>query len=166
MKKLAAMMLCLTFLCGCGAQSAAPKTTGAEGGATTAAKEISADAVAQALLNGLTWRDKLELLDADMRSAVLSAEETDLSQNAIYISSGATAEEIAVLVCPTEEAAERVLESVKTRVAEQLEAFRNYVPAEVPVLENAVTERHGNTVVMVVCDDVQAAQDVLKTALS
>lgn len=165
MKKLLILMLSFAFLFGCGAPGVTAATTDGGAETDTTAREQSTSDVARALLDGLTWRDKLELLDDDMRAVIIAAEDADIAQSAVYIGSGATAEEIAVLKCADEDAAERVLEAAKTRVAEQTEAFRSYVPAEVPVLEHAVTERHGTTVVMVVCDDAQAALDLIGSLL-
>lgn len=165
MKKLLVLMLSFALLVGCGAPGVTAGTTDGGAATDTTAREQSATDTARALLDGLKWRDKLELLDDDMRAVIIAAEDADIAQSAVYIGSGATAEEIAVLQCSGEDAAERVLEAVKTRVAEQIEAFRGYVPAEVPVLEHAVTERHGTTVVMVVCDDAQAALDIIGSLL-
>ena len=56
----------------------------------------------------------------------------------VYVSTGATAEEIAVFEAVDKEAAARIKEAVLQRAAEQEATFRDYLPAEVPKLQKAV----------------------------
>ena len=47
-------------------------------------------------------------------------------------------------------------------VASQIEENRDYRPAEVPKLENKWLEQRGSTVLLVVANDLKAAQDAVK----
>lgn len=47
-------------------------------------------------------------------------------------------------------------------VASQIEENRDYRPEEIPKLENKWLEQRGSTVLLVVANDLKAAQDAVK----
>ena len=80
----------------------------------------------------------------------------------LYLSSGATAEEIAVFEAKDDAAAERLLAAAKERVEVQKTAFEDYAPAEMTKLNNAVVERSGKIVALCIADDSSVAQKKVK----
>ena len=78
----------------------------------------------------------------------------------VYISSGATAEEIALFSFETQEEAKQAEELAEARIREQRESFESYVPEEVKKLDNAVILQSGNEVAVCVADG-KAAKEIL-----
>lgn len=72
-------------------------------------------------------------------------------------------EELAVLRMADAEAAAAALEAVQAHVSDrrESEAETQYKPEDLPKLEKALTEQAGNTVLLVVCADYDAAQKAL-----
>ena len=77
-------------------------------------------------------------------------------------SAGATCEEAAVLIFDSEDHAKAAAETLSGYVQDQIDQNRDYRPAEVPKLENKWLEQRGNTVLLVVANDLKAAQDAVK----
>ena len=75
---------------------------------------------------------------------------------------GATCEEAAVLIFDSEDHAKAAAETLSGYVQDQIDQNRDYRPAEVPKLENKWLEQRGNTVLLVVANDLKAAQDAVK----
>ena len=82
-----------------------------------------------------------------------------------YISSGATAEEIAVFEAADKAAADRLYKAAQERVENQKTAFEDYVPAEMTKLGNPVLVKKGSFVVLCVADDAAAAKKIVDKAL-
>ena len=97
------IVLCLSLaLCllaaGCGGQSA-PAADAAE--------------LADRLSTQIQFEDTLSPLEGDMLYTLYGIDQKDVQQGAAYVSTGATAEEIAVFSCTDDRAAQRV-ENAKT----------------------------------------------------
>ena len=112
------------------------------------------------------FSEELEELDLDtafllykLGDAGLTREE--LTGGLCRRSAGATCEELAVLIFDGEKAAEAAASSLQTYLEGQIASNTDYRPAEIPKLEGAWVEQRGNTVLMVVANDVQAAKDAV-----
>ena len=145
-------LLCLLTLTACGGGEAAE-------GYETADVQAMADAGA--------FSEPLETLDGDtafalyrLSGAGLSRE--DLTDCAVLRSAGATCEEGAVLVFSDEEKAEAAVPVLEDYIQGRLEENRDYLPAEVPKLESAIVDRRGNTVLLVVASDTEAARSAVE----
>lgn len=79
-----------------------------------------------------------------------------------YRSTGATAEEAAVIRFASQEDAKDYESKAAAYLEEQKEANVDYRPQEMPKLEKAVVERRGATVLILVAADYAAAEPVLK----
>lgn len=79
-----------------------------------------------------------------------------------YRSTGATAEEVAVMAFADEEQAGEYERWVPSYLDEQREANKDYRPQEMPKLDNALVQRRGRTVLVLVADDYEAARQVLE----
>ena len=66
-----------------------------------------------------------------------------------------------MLVFDTEDHAQTAQEALERYVQGQIEANRDYRPAEIPKLEDAVLDRRENTLLLVVAADTQAAKDAV-----
>lgn len=80
---------------------------------------------------------------------------------AAYRSTGATAEEVAVIRFGSEEDAKDYETKAAAYLEEQREANVDYRPQEMPKLDKAVTQRRGNTFLILVAADYAAAETVL-----
>lgn len=109
---------------------------GAVGCGREAALNLDVEACAQALYEAVAFEDALTPVSDEMAAVLYQIDEKDVAAQKVFVSTGATAEEIAVFAAVDKEAAARVKEAVLQRVAEQEKAFRDYLPAELPKLQN------------------------------
>lgn len=128
------------------------------GGKTAAGYDPAA--VSKALLDSGAFSETLEALDADLVPGLYGLE-TAPEEEAVYTSTGATAEEVAVMEFAGQEAADAALKALETRVSDQKDACRDYLPAELPKLEKAVVKESGKTVLLVVANDYEKARSAL-----
>jgi len=124
-------------------------------------KELDIDKLSEELLSGGVFSEKLEPLDLDILDYLYEVSEDDYEKAAVYCSSGATADELAIFKTKDEKAAERILEAVQKRIDSQINGFKNYVPAEVPKLEKAYTNTYGSYVLLCVSTDSEAANKII-----
>lgn len=78
----------------------------------------------------------------------------------VYMSSGATAEEIAIFEFQNKNEVNEALNKVNNRIEEQKESFQNYVPKEIKKLNNPIIETRGNYLIVCITDD-ENAQEVI-----
>lgn len=126
-------------------------------------QELTID-VAQAadtIKESVTFKDTISELPESRFDTLYAVQEGDVVSRKVYVSSGATAEEIAVIEAKDADAAGRVEEAAQQRIADQKEGFENYQPAEMTKLNNPVLEVKGRYVFLVVCDDPQQARDAI-----
>ena len=145
---IAALAAAMTLvLCACG------------GGAT---EPFDPASTASALLDSGAFSENLEQLDQDVACMLYGIDESTVTGSAVYGSTGATAEEIAVFTLTDETAAQAAKTALETRVSDQKTALESYLPAEIVKLDAAIIEQRGSSVLMVVAADAEAAQAVLK----
>ncbi len=124
-------------------------------------QEISVDEVSSRLLSEITYTDELSEIDLETAGMLFYLSDAQITSAKIYESGGATAEEIAVFECASQEDADKVMAAVQQRVEEQKESFRDYVPEELLKLDNAVMIQSGNYVMLSVSDDAETAQKII-----
>lgn len=92
----------------------------------------------------------------------------DLADCAVLRSSGATCEEAAVLVIGGEgdEPVAQAQQALKDYVQAQIDANTDYRPAEIPKLENALISCQGRTILLVVPNNLDAANFALDTPVN
>lgn len=149
MKKLSCMLLSLVLLtlCACGGQEV---------------REFDPAADAQALLDGGAFSEKLEEIDSQVACSLYGIDPDTVTDCAVYGSTGATAEELAVFVCADEEAAKTVETLLGYRVEDRTADMTGYMPSEVLKLTEAVVERRGKSVLLVVASDYGPVDAFLK----
>ncbi len=126
-----------------------------------APKELDAEAMASALLDSGAFTDLLSPVSGDVAKALYKYDGGDVSEALLYCGTGATAEEIAVFKCADEGSASRLRAAAEKRVEEQIRAFENYVPAEVPKLKKADIRVMGSYVALVVSADAEKTGPIL-----
>ncbi len=131
------LILALLTLCACGGEAArAFEPTGA-----------------QDLLDSGAFSEELEAIDAAVACSLYGIDPDTVTDCTVYGSTGATAEELAVFVCADEDAAQAVEDRLTTRVADRTADMTGYMPKEVLKLTEAVVERRGKSVLLVVAND-------------
>ncbi len=127
---------------------------------------LDAAAAAQAFVDGGCFSETLEQLDRDTAFRLYGLEQAGLTEEnvldcAVWLSAGATAEEVAVLVLDSEQSAETARDALEAHVDSQKESYRDYLPAEMPKLEDAQLTVYGNSVVLVVPAQGDAARNLM-----
>ena len=163
----AAMALCMAvFLTACGGQDKPNETVPAAGtGTVKQTANLDAQTTAQAFLDAGAFSETLEELDLAVAYRLYALEEygvaqEDILDSAIYLSAGATAEEVSVLVLKDEDTAALVADALKAHVEAQKEAYQDYLPEEVPKLDDAILTTHGSSVLLVVPAQASEANGV------
>ena len=150
-KKVTAALLalaCLASLAACGKEESPAAWTTAD---------------AQSILDSGAFSEELEELDCDMawmlyRLGDAGLDRKQLTDGAVRRSAGATCEELAVLIFDSEGAAETAKKALEDYIQSQIDSNRDYRPGEVPKLEGKWLDQRGNTLILVVADDLNAAQ--------
>ena len=114
----------------------------------------------QALLDSGAFSETLEELDPTLLFS-LPGDAEDYAGSALVYSTGATAETAAVILAPDADRAQQAEAALQTWVDGQIEAERNYRPAEVEKLEHAILETRGNSVLLVVAADWEKAAQAI-----
>lgn len=135
----------LLFAAGCKEETAQPEIDPAK---------LTSDVVAN-----VEFASEMQELDKDSLAITYTIEE-GVSVSA-YIAGGALSDEIVVFTAPEENAAKKMLENAKAHIAERIELFADYAPAEVAKLEKAYTIQKGKYVVVCITDDIDNAKTVI-----
>ena len=108
---------------------------------------------AQTLLDSDAFSEPLEEIDLDIACYLYDLDSAQISEAAVYGSTGATAEELAVILFTDADAAQAAKAHFETRITARSQAMADYIPTEVPKLEKAVLEVRGATLLFVVAND-------------
>lgn len=141
-------------------------TLSACGGGGGQAASFDPETTCEALLDSGAFSTQLEELEPALLYDFegYGLEEGAVTGGLAYSASGLT-EQVAVLKCRDEAAAEETEALLETYLADAKTAFADYAPAEAGKLENAILERREDTVLLVVPNDADAAEkavDALK----
>ena len=123
-------------------------------------KTVDPQTVVDTYLESQAYSDHLEALDSETALIVLGVSADDVTDSQVYLSEGATAEELTVITAKDADAAQRVSEALTQHVADQKEAVKDYQPGEVEKLDNAVQRTVGNVVILMVAADWEFAAGV------
>ncbi|HHU04947.1 MAG TPA: DUF4358 domain-containing protein [Clostridiales bacterium] len=124
-------------------------------------KELDIDKLSEELLSGGVFSETLEPVELDILGYIYDVSEDDYAEAAVYCSSGATADELAIFKAKDADAAKRIAEAAQQRIEEQIRGFKNYVPAEVPKLEKAYQTTYGDYVLLCVSTDPETANTII-----
>lgn len=117
------------------------------------------ETTAQALVEAPgVFSEELERLDTVIAVSQYGLGEREDALVSAYHSTGATAEEVAVIRFASEEEAEEYESWAQAYLDQQRETNRDYRPQEMPKLEKAVATRRGETFLLLVCADYEAAR--------
>ena len=117
----------------------------------------------QAVLDSGAFSVELTELDAAMLYdfSGYGLDDSPLTASKAYSASG-FAEQVSVTVWKDEASAQAAVDMFKTYLEDMAATYKDYAPAEVPKLENAVLEQRGTSVLLAVANDA----DAVKTAVA
>ena len=117
---------------------------------------------AQILLEANLFSGDMGPVDKHIASQLYGIDEDIIQDCICYMASNAasSADELTIFILADENGAKLAEEACQKRVENQIEASRNYAPAAIPRLENAVICRIGNTVLFAVGDPEWLAKTV------
>lgn len=79
----------------------------------------------------------------------------------VYMSSGATAEEIAIFEFENKEECKEAMENANKRIEEQKESFKDYMPKEMKKLEESIINTKDKYLMIFVTDNQNGVQKIL-----
>ncbi len=80
----------------------------------------------------------------------------------MYVSSGATTEEIAIFKASDEDKTKDMMTSIQTRISDQKkESFSTYRPEELPRLEDSILVQRGQYIILCISDNRDKALEVI-----
>lgn len=124
-------------------------------------KTFDPNDLANELIAEVNFDDELTKFEGDISKLYDLPEVEDY---VVYVGSGATAEEIAIITLKDESDEESVREALEKRVEEQKQSFLNYVPEEVTRLDKSVIQSNQKYVVLCVSDE-DLAEDIINQYL-
>ena len=157
---LAAAAIMTAGLTACGDSS----SSGSESAASQSAGESSRSAaeVADALKDGVEFKDSLNEPDKNIIEKLYGLSEDMYKEGKLYIGSGgATAEEIACFTANDADGAAKIKEAYEKRVEDLKKTFENYVPEEMDKLNDPVIVTKGNSVYMCLSNDNAKAKEII-----
>lgn len=119
-----------------------------------------AAATVQALLESGAFSEELEELEPTLLFP-LSGDAEVYAGSVLYYSTGATAETAAVIAVGDAQRVDETEAALRSWLDGQLEAERDYRPAEAAKLENAILQVRGSSVLLVVAADYEKANAVI-----
>ncbi len=125
-------------------------------------KSYDANELADALNLGLEFGEALEKSDAEVAYSIYAIDPELCTDAALYLGSGATADEIAVFNCKDKESVEMVVAAANDRLNYLHEGYSSYGPAEVPKIDAANVITEGLTVVVCICENPDAVSEIIK----
>lgn len=130
---------------------------------------ISAETACQAVLDSGAFSETLEALDSEVALdlyASFGLDTESVTGCLAYLSTGATAEECVFLTFDDKDAAEKAVTALEGRVADQMEALKDYQPQEIAKLEKPLYGagpcQEGYWAFLVVANDRDLAENALQ----
>lgn len=145
----------LGILSGCGSK---------EDGSTDK-KEPSVEELSNRLFSELTYEDSLSMLNNEVALKYYGIDPEIVKSSAIYISTGATAEEIAVFEAVSNGDADTIYEACVKRKDTQIESYSDYKPSETSRLDHHVLKKSGRFVVFCVNYDDNEVNRIIDDVL-
>ncbi|MCI5856807.1 MAG: DUF4358 domain-containing protein [Agathobacter sp.] len=122
--------------------------------------EPDVKAVAQALQDGIQFEETLNELPQDEIGYYITL--ADGVSGVMYISTGNTAEEVAVFEAPDKDAAATMLTNIKEYLQAQRSSFADYLPEEAKRIDDALVVQKGRYAVLCVSAQTDTAKQIVE----
>ncbi|MBR5495929.1 MAG: DUF4358 domain-containing protein [Oscillospiraceae bacterium] len=113
------------------------------------------------LANNIVFTDTMSVLEEDIMLDIFGVDKELVKAQKVYVSTGATAEEVAVFQAYDNQGATKIYKILEKRIEDQKLAFENYVPQELAKLSTAVLEQRENYVILCISDYSQNVKDII-----
>ncbi|MEE3486848.1 MAG: DUF4358 domain-containing protein [Bulleidia sp.] len=144
LRKFVSSVLCLFLLTACGS------STASEAAETNAAAEQTAK-----IVSDLNLKDTMDEVQPRIITGLFFFEEGTVSDSSVYIANNKTADVVGVFVT---DQIDKTKEAVTTYLQTQKAQMESYYPDEVFKIDNAIVDDNGSEVVLIVCNDLEAAK--------
>lgn len=124
-------------------------------------KEIDIVLLSGGLHDTLDSSGQIDQVDTSMVETIYAVQKNDVTSCIVYMSTGATADEIAVFECKSAEAAQRLEKVLEARRKDEINVFKDYAPEEVAKLEDAIIMQKDRYAVYCVTPDTKKAKEVI-----
>lgn len=122
------------------------KASGFKGG------KLDTDKIVGEIIDKIKFKDKLSKLSDAILISNYSISTDDVLSASLYMGGGSTAEEIAVFELKSSKDTDKMVDIIRKRVEKKKDDFRNYIPGEMPKLNNPTIVVKGNVVILVIAD--------------
>ncbi len=127
---------------------------------STEPMQIDIEALANDLIQNAHFEDELNRVDTETAENMYDIDHA--TSSCVYISSGATAEEIAAFAFENTQDAAQALEKAKARILQQKKSFDYYIPKEVSKIDHAVINQYENYLIVCISSDQEAEKIISK----
>lgn len=121
--------------------------------------------LADMLMQNVKFEDSVEEVSSETALRYYGIDSVQVQDSAVYMSTGATAEELAVFQASSTVDAQGILADMKKRRDSQLQMYLDYKSSEAARLDDAVLYVHDTFVVYMVSDDSETAQGIISDYL-
>ena len=159
---LAAMMVLSLSACSSDSDQGESSSSTASQNSSSQASEVTADSLAQKMVEATTFNDEVIAISADVVPNYYTIPDS-VEDYAVYMCpTGATVEEISVF--RTSDAA-AVEEMIQTHLDARKTEYESYRPDEVKKLDGAAVVKSGDYVAVIIADDTAAAEAAFEAEL-
>ncbi|MCI9275463.1 MAG: DUF4358 domain-containing protein [Clostridia bacterium] len=127
-------------------------------GITIDINELSKD-----IIENIEFEDELNKTDNETASKLYDI--NNFTSQSVYMSSGATSEEIAIFEFEDKEACKVALEKANKRIEEQKQNFKDYMPKEMKKLENAMIKNKNQYLIVCITNHPEEVGRILSKYL-
>ena len=124
--------------------------------------QVEPQKLADYIVKNTEFKDYMNTVDQEVFLSLYNLDSSVVEKAVLYASTGATAEEVAVIKPKDSKGMETIQKACEQRIEAQKQAFENYVPGELTKLNTPIMEQVGDTFVLVVCDDSEKAQKIIE----
>lgn len=132
------------------------------GKAAFSGKAVEPHKWADKIRTSVQFTDQMTELGTSAALKRYTVSQSEADACAVYVGTGATAEELSVWKAKDAKSAEAILQNAKALVVSQENTYASYRPSEVPKLKNAVVEQQDTIVVLCVSADSAKAKQVIQ----
>lgn len=124
-------------------------------------KDITIDInkMSEDIMENIEFEDELNKMDKDTVSKLYDI--NNATSQLVYMSSGATAEEIAIFEFKDKEECKIALEKANKRIEEQKQNFKDYMPKEMKKLENAIIKNKNKYLIVCITNNQEKVEKIL-----
>lgn len=120
---------------------------------------IDINKISEDIMENIEFEDELNKMDNDTVSKLYDI--NNATSQLVYMSSGATAEEIAIFEFKDKEECKIALEKTNKRIEEQKQNFKDYMPKEMKKLENAIIKNKNKYLIVCITNNQEEIEKIL-----